>query len=313
MNIIDLTKDVCSITDVGLVRKVNEDNCFHLETINGYLFVVCDGIGGHVGGATASSIAVTSMVNFFSKEKYSNLKEALTDAIVFSNREILNVVAEKPELKGMGTTICVALINDDKVWFAHVGDSRIYLYNNQMQQLHRLTKDHSVVQALVDKGEITDAEAETHPQRNRILKALGIKNEIHPDVCNMPLLPANGDIILLCTDGLTSMVSDNVLQHVLKQDLPLQEKGKRLRHLANEAGGNDNITLQLMKISNCPHKQSVFESKNDTSCEQNVIENDNSENVKFEKKNRRKLRNLILLTGIILLALGALIIIKYFV
>ena len=312
MSIVDLTKDVFSITDVGLKRKGNEDSCSYLQTINGFLFVVCDGIGGHVGGATASTVAVNSTVDFFNKEKYKNLKQALIDSIVYSNRKILDVVAEKPELKGMGTTICILLIHEDKVWFAHVGDSRIYLFNSCEQKLHRLTKDHSVVQALVDKGEILESEAESHPQRNRILRALGIKQEVHPDVTNSPLLPATGDIFLLCTDGLSCMVNDETLQQILTTNISLQEKGTSMLHLANQSGGVDNITIQLVQISNSPHQQTGCVCNNvevqDEPAEKTVC----NENLPQKKRTKSKLKPILLISGIVLLALGAFFLLKLF-
>jgi protein phosphatase len=326
MNIIDFSKDVYSVTDVGLVRKANEDNCAYQETINGFLFVVCDGMGGHVGGAKASSIAVNSIVDFFSKEKYTNFKKALTDAITYANLEILYKVAENPELTGMGTTACIVLINDDQVWFAHVGDSRIYLYSNQKQQLYRLTKDHSIVQTLVDTGEITEADAERHPQRHRILKALGMKSVLQATVCEMPLLPANDDIILLCTDGLSCMVNDTVLQHTLEQNLSLQEKGDQMLKLAKQEGGIDNITIQLVNVSNSTHTISIFESKNNSSLlpivnenikneniENENVKNENIENVCPKKKIGKKLWIIFLILGIVLLALGAFFVKKYLV
>ncbi|MCL2650260.1 MAG: Stp1/IreP family PP2C-type Ser/Thr phosphatase [Candidatus Azobacteroides sp.] len=261
MNLIDFHKDAFWITDVGLVRSANEDNCYAAETPNGFLFVVCDGMGGHVGGAEASTIAVKSIVDFFTK-KHIVVRQALTEALAFANKQILSVAAERPELKGMGTTACVLLLQDDKAWYVHIGDSRIYLFCNKQQQLHRLTKDHSVVQGLVDQGIICEAEAEHHPDKNRILKALGIHEEIQPEVCVMPVLPAKGDIFLICSDGLSGMVSDEVLQHILKQKIPLQEKGVNMLSLSKQAGGTDNITIQLIQVSNSPHKRSIFESKN---------------------------------------------------
>jgi len=326
MNIIDLNKDVCSLTDTGLVRKANEDNCSFQETINGFLFVVCDGMGGHVAGAKASSIAVNNIVEFFSKEKYTNIKQALEDAITSANLQILYAVAENSELKGMGTTVCVVLVNDAQVWFAHVGDSRIYLYNNQQQRLYRLTKDHSIVQSLVDSGEITEAEAEKHPQRNRILKALGMKSVLQATVCDMPLLPVTGDVILLCTDGLTCMVSDATLLQILKENTTIQEKGEQMLSLAIKAGGIDNVTLQLVQVSNSPHQQSVFESKNVPPREPVVNENEkaemvnndnekndneNKENVPIEKKKRKKSWIIFLILGLVLIAVGAFLVKNY--
>ena len=302
MYLIDFNNDVYSVTDVGLVRKANEDSCYNAETPNGFLFVVCDGMGGHVGGARASSIAVNSIVEFFTKEKYAIIQQALADALTFANSQILAAVAEDPELKGMGTTACVALLNEDKVWFAHVGDSRIYLFCNKQRQLHHLTKDHSVVQGLVDEGVITAAEAEHHPHKNRILKALGIKDDVQPEVCSMPVLPANGDVVLVCSDGLSGMVNDDILQYILEQKTPLQEKGENMLTMAKQAGGTDNITLQLIQISNSPHQNSVFESKNNIPAPEKPaarIEEYN-ENRDFVKKMGWDLKKIILI-GIIAL------------
>lgn len=262
MNLIDFNKDIYSVSDVGLVRKANEDNCYAAETPNGFLFVVCDGMGGHVGGARASAIAVNSIVNFFTKEYYAVVGQALEDALNFSNSQILAVAAEQPELKGMGTTACIVLLRDDKAYFAHIGDSRIYIYCDKQQQLHRLTKDHSIVQGLVDQGVISEAEAENHPNKNRILKTLGIKNDIQPDICTTPVLPAKDDVFLICSDGLSGMVNDELLQHILEQKVSLQEKGDNMLTFAKQAGGTDNITLQLIHINNSPHANSVFVSKN---------------------------------------------------
>jgi protein phosphatase len=312
MNIVDLTKDVFSVTDVGLKRKENEDSCSYLKTINGYLFVVCDGIGGHIGGATASSIAVSSTVDFFNKEKYTNLEQALIDSIVFSNRNILNAVVEKPELKGMGTTICILLVHEDRVLSAHVGDSRIYLFNSCEQKLHRLTKDHSVVQALVDKGEISESEAESHPQRNKILRALGIKQAVHPDVINAPLFPATGDIFVLCTDGLSCMVNDDILQQILTTNISLYEKGTSMLLLANQAGGVDNITIQLVQISNSPHQQSGCICNNVEVQEDQMGKTVCNENFPQNMRAKSKLKTILLISGIVLLALGTLILLKLF-
>ena len=320
MSIVDLTKDVFSVTDVGLKRKENEDNCSYLQTINGDLFVVCDGIGGHIGGATASSIAVNSTVDFFNKEKYTDIKQALFDSIVYSNQKILDAVEENPDLKGMGTTICILLIHEEKAWFAHVGDSRVYLFASCEQKLHRLTKDHSIVQALVDKGEITETEAENHPQRNRILRALGIKLEVHPDVTRVPILPANGDIFLLCTDGLSCMVNDEVLQQILTTNVSLQEKGASMLLLANQSGGVDNITIQLVHISNSPLQQQPCCTKINDGEQENSTDNQDAsidkcvcnENLPPKKRTKSRCKTILLISGIVLLALGVLILLKLF-
>lgn len=254
--------DVFSSSVRGNVRKQNEDSCGVFEVPNGKLYVVCDGMGGHAGGATASKIGVDSIANYFQQAKYPDVKLALADALEYANLQIIDAANEMPSLKGMGTTACVLLIQGDEAWIAHCGDSRIYLYCAEQQWLHRITKDHSYVQGLVDQGIITDAEAESHPNKNRILKALGIKPDCKPTVCEQPILPANGDTFLICSDGLSGMVNDEQLQYVLQQDGTILNKGQMMIQLALQAGGVDNITTQLIKISDSPHAHSVFVSKN---------------------------------------------------
>lgn len=254
--------DVFSSSVRGNVRKQNEDSCGVFEVPNGKLYVVCDGMGGHAGGATASKIGVDSIANYFQQAKYPDAKLALADALEYANLQIIDAANEMPSLKGMGTTACVLLIQGDEAWIAHCGDSRIYLYCAEQQWLHRITKDHSYVQGLVDQGIITDAEAESHPNKNRILKALGIKPDCKPTVCEQPILPANGDTFLICSDGLSGMVNDEQLQYVLQQDGTILNKGQMMIQLALQAGGVDNITTQLIKISDSPHAHSVFVSQN---------------------------------------------------
>jgi len=253
---------ILSATDIGLVREINEDSCGTAETPNGILCVVCDGMGGHVGGAEASKIAVNCIIQYFGKETYTDVKQALKDALDFANMQIIGTASEHHELRGMGTTACVVLVQHNSVWLAHVGDSRIYLYVAKEKHLYRLTKDHSYVQGLIDQGIIYEEEAENHPDKNRILKALGIKEDLQADIAKNPMLPAKDDIILICSDGLSGMVSDKQIQQILSDKTDLQEKEPALMSAAKSAGGTDNITFQLIKISDSPHKKSVFESKN---------------------------------------------------
>jgi len=261
MGLIDFSKDTFALTDVGLVRKANEDNHGSCQTPNGFLFVVCDGMGGHAGGATASRIAVDSIIDFFNRKQYPIIQQALADSLNFANSQILGTAAQNPNLAGMGTTACVVLLQGDKVWYAHVGDSRIYRFCNSQQRLYRLTKDHSVVQGLIDNGVITEAQAEHHPNKNQLVRSLGIKMELQPEVCRSPVSPANGDLFLICSDGLYGMTGDEVLQHILGQNISLQEKGANMLTIAKQAGGADNITLQLINITKSPHSTSVFDNK----------------------------------------------------
>ncbi len=246
---------------IGNVRTAQEDSHdVALQTPNGQLFVVCDGMGGHVGGKQASSIAVRSIIEYFNKEKYSNPKLALAEALQFANMQILGYANEHPELRGMGTTACIVLLRDYEAYIAHVGDSRIYLYLGKEKQLHRITKDHSYVQTLVDAGLITDEEAEHHPNKNRILKALGIKQDLSPTID--VVCPKKGDVFMICSDGLCGMVPDYTMRNVLMQKISLESKGETLIRLALEAGGLDNITLELVRITNSSSSKSVFRSYN---------------------------------------------------
>lgn len=255
---------------IGNVRKAQEDSHgMRLGTPNGDLFVVCDGMGGHVGGAMASRIAVDSIVEYIGKEHYATPVAALDGALQFANMQILGYANEHPEYRGMGTTACIVLIRDTDVWIAHVGDSRIYLYLGKEKKLHRITKDHSFVQTLVDAGEITDEEAEHHPNKNRILKALGIKPELYPtfNFEDKPIFVKNGDIFLICSDGLSGMIPDSTIECVLGEKLTLQERGDKLIELAMQGetvqpGGQDNCTVELIEIDQAVGKESVFHSYN---------------------------------------------------
>jgi protein phosphatase len=258
----ELKIEILSATDVGLVRKANEDSYGAAETPNGSLCVVCDGMGGHAGGAEASSIAVNCIIQYLNKETYPDVRQALQEALHFANLQIIGTASEHPELRGMGTTACVLLLQNNCAWLAHVGDSRIYLYTAKEKQLHRLTKDHSYVQGLIEQGIIYEEEAENHPDRNRILRALGIKEDLQAEIAEHPVFPATDDIFLLCSDGLSSMVSDTQIQKILSEKTALHEKETALMSAAKSAGGTDNITFQLVKINQSPHKKSVFKSQN---------------------------------------------------
>jgi protein phosphatase len=268
--------EIISATDVGLVRSRNEDSCGTAETPNGTVCVVCDGMGGHAGGQEASRTAVDCIIQHLSRERYADIHLAMRDALDFANMQILGAAAEHPELQGMGTTACVVVFQEDKAWIAHIGDSRIYLFVAKEKRLHRLTKDHSYVQGLVDQGIIFADEAENHPDKNRILKALGIKEDISPDIPENPVLPAKGDIFLVCSDGLSGMVADKEIEAILantgkgiagqaRNDASfLKAKEIALMSAAKAAGGTDNITFQLARISESPHRKSVFEDLSPT-------------------------------------------------
>jgi serine/threonine protein phosphatase PrpC len=248
-----------SLTDVGRVRSANEDNMGERQTPNGHLFVVCDGMGGHVGGATASAIAVNSIIEYFERETYDNIILAIDRALSFANEQIYASALSNPDLKGMGTTAVVLVVRGEECFIGHVGDSRIYLRSDG--KLNRITKDHSFVQTLVDSGIIRDDEAENHPKKNQILQALGIASEVKGTVCQAPILPKAGDLFMLCSDGLNGMVTDRDLEKILEED-NLDVATINLITAANNAGGNDNITASLVLIEESVHSASQFQHFN---------------------------------------------------
>ena len=235
---------------VGQVRKANEDNCGHASTENGELFVVCDGMGGHVGGATASDIGVRSIIEFISRNKMEDKRVLLAEALKFANMQIFGRASEDATLKGMGTTACIVLIDGDNIWLAHVGDSRIYLYSAADKFLYRVTKDHSFVQGLVDSGQLDDRDAENHPQKNIIMRALGIKEDVKPEVAPEPMHCAKGDIIMICSDGLSGMIDDVHIEKKIRENkADLADLCQQLIDDANTPDkGKDNITCQLIRI-----------------------------------------------------------------
>ena len=280
------------LSDVGRVRAENEDYYGSMETPNGSIIIVCDGMGGHVGGKEASTTAVENMLSYMSNKKYSNPILALNNSIIFANSQINKKANDNPELQGMGTTVVALLIQDENIFIAHVGDSRIYLLSDK--KLHRITKDHSVVQQMVDRGIITPEEAETHSAKNQILKALGIEDNVEPTLSDEPILAKKDDIFLLCSDGLSDMVDDTVIHKVLTDNaLNLEQKAELLIQLALEAGGKDNVTVELVKIIESLHTKNKFVSfsYNQTQKEttdKNLIENNNEHNKNIEKNDEFK-------------------------
>jgi serine/threonine protein phosphatase PrpC len=235
-------------TDVGNLRTQNEDYLGYFDTLNGHIFLVCDGMGGHVGGSTASQLAVSSIRNLAQQTLYPDTPGFIEKAIQYANSQIYKEAQTNPELRGMGTTCVMIVIRGNAVYYGHVGDSRLYYHS--MGRLHRLTTDDSFVQELVNRGMITDDEARTHPRRNEILKALGTHPTVEVSVGVQPIIPFKDDIFLLCTDGLNGPLSDNQIEEVLNQPLNIQHKALQLVQMANHLGGEDNITVQLVEFFN---------------------------------------------------------------
>ena len=201
-----------SITDVGMVRQVNQDYVYTTDNPIGplpNLFVVADGMGGHKAGDYASKYTVEVMKRELAQSEEKDVEKALVSAIEKANREIIKKASEDEHLKGMGTTVVAATIVEHMMYFANVGDSRLYLIN---QGITQLTKDHSLVEEMVRLGGIKPEEAKHHPDKNIITRAIGAKNNVDVDFYEHRL--KRGDIILMCTDGLSNMVEDEELFHI---------------------------------------------------------------------------------------------------
>lgn len=232
--------DYAALTDRGLVRSDNEDAWSISKELG--LFLVADGMGGRAGGEVAARCAVESIPVRLAAVTPS--LEALRKTIVDVNSEIYRMSQRRPELAGMGTTLCSLLIQKEEALIAHVGDSRIYRLRNQ--QLQQLTVDHSLLSELLALGGLTAEESTSFPYKHILTKALGTQSTVVPECQVFPLV--DGDLFLLCTDGLTNSVTDSELSAILAQNISLTERGEALIALANERGGIDNTTVLLVHI-----------------------------------------------------------------
>ena len=240
---------IAGLTDVGRARTQNEDNLIEFDSPNGYVVAVCDGMGGENGGATASDLAVTIIKDILTNNTFSTPQEAIVKACSAANQGILHRASSRPELGGMGSTCVIAIIQNDLIYYGWIGDSRIYYYTPN-QGLEQLSKDQSYVQTLVDNGEITPEEAECHPRKNEILNALGIEEMTPPVICQEPIPVNAGGTLMLCSDGLSGMVPNFTIERVLSQrEKTPSQRCEQLINLANEAGGLDNITVQIIECS----------------------------------------------------------------
>ncbi|MGQ9862885.1 MAG: Stp1/IreP family PP2C-type Ser/Thr phosphatase [Bacteroidia bacterium] len=245
----DLRYRAATASDVGLRRKVNEDRVAHLQLgPQSALFLVCDGMGGHNAGEKAAEIAIHQVYDYFvqhfTEEKFS--QGFLEDAIQYANHAIFLASQSHPALHRMGTTLVAAVWLRDHVYYAHIGDSRLYLYRDH--HLQSLTKDHSFVQYLIDQGILTPEEAAFHPHRHAILRAMGLEAFAEIEVAPQPLKVQNGDILLLCTDGLTNMVEELAITHILASPQHVEEKATHLISEANRMGGYDNISVVVVEF-----------------------------------------------------------------
>ena len=237
---------IFSATDVGQKRKMNQDYVFVSGEPVGNLpnlFVVADGMGGHNAGDYASSHGVQTLVREIRNDEDYNPVKVIRYAIETANTEILERARMDETLEGMGTTMVVCTVVGQYAYVANIGDSRLYVVQDQIRQV---TRDHSLVQEMVRMGEIAPEEARNHPKKNIITRALGAETSVDVDFFDLKLEP--GDIILMCSDGLTNMVEDSKIEEiVLNRDTDLREKGEALVKEANSNGGKDNIAIVLIE------------------------------------------------------------------
>jgi PPM family protein phosphatase len=244
----NLIFEVGSHTNPGNVKEHNEDEIAYFETVNGDIWVVCDGVNGEQGGAAlAAKLATKSIGEYFQNKKYSNPLNALNNSILYANHQVYSHVEKNKHLLGMATTIVVILVRDDKMYYAYAGNSRIYI--RRKDKLQGLTKDHTIAQQLFDKGEITAEEAINHPKKDEVYNLLGVKKDFKFSTCKNPISLLEDDIILLNTDGLTNQVSEEEINKVISDpDVSIQHSSLQLVELANKAGGTDNTSLHLIRF-----------------------------------------------------------------
>src|SRR5579859_2718432 len=225
-------------TDTGRQRRDNEDSAFVREP----LFVVADGMGGAQAGEVASRMAIETFEQDLPEG--TSVEQSLAELVREANRRIHERARSEREHAGMGTTLTAAYLEDAGVAIAHVGDSRAYLLRDGT--LKRLTRDHSLVDELVQRGKLTEQQAAEHPQRSIITRALGPEPEVEVDTWTYPVRP--GDVLMLCSDGLTSMISEDDVAEILGGAPSLAQAGEELVGAANQAGGRDNITVVLFGV-----------------------------------------------------------------
>ncbi|MBO5183296.1 MAG: Stp1/IreP family PP2C-type Ser/Thr phosphatase [Bacilli bacterium] len=237
------------LTDTGKVRDHNEDSVTILKNAhNEYLLAVADGMGGHKAGEVASQMAINHITNRFKElEKLgekSNAVNWIREEVAQINKSIFEYTAIHEESKGMGTTFVAALITKDYLLFANVGDSSGFVIKGE--KLYRVTKPHTLVNLLVQSGELTEEEAEHHPRKNILMRALGANNPAEVDIFDVD---TDVDAIMLCSDGLTTMLNNTQIEKVLTGVGSLEEKVTKLIRKSNIRGGTDNISIACLAIN----------------------------------------------------------------
>lgn len=234
-----------SITDIGRKRKVNQDYVYTSENPVGNLpnlFIVADGMGGHNAGDYASKLTVETMVSEIEKSCERQPARIFERAISTANEVIRRQAALEPDMEGMGTTVVAATCVDGQLQIANVGDSRLYIVGKEIRQV---TRDHSLVEEMVRIGSISHEEARIHPDKNIITRAVGASDSVEADYFTVDM--DAGDVVLMCTDGLTNMLEDEEIRMILNGARDIVEKAQSLVEAANANGGKDNISVVLIE------------------------------------------------------------------
>lgn len=233
-------------TDIGSKRSMNQDDMYcNTEPVGSFqnLLIVADGMGGHRAGDYASRLCVETMVQSLEKSAHKTPVSLFEEAVTAANKAVFEESASHVEYEGMGTTVVACTLEENTLYIANIGDSRLYLIRDGIEQI---TDDHSLVEEMVKQGNITESEARIHPQKNIITRALGINEEVQADFFEIDV--EQGDVIMLCSDGLSNMIEDEDMEYIVKNSDTLQTAAESLVARANENGGNDNITVVLAEV-----------------------------------------------------------------
>lgn len=234
-----------ALTDVGRVRQENQDSVFICDSQIGILpnlYIVADGMGGHRAGEVASSSAIEAFVENVKNTSLKDILSVLQESVLAANAFLLEMSMETKAYEGMGTTMVIAVIDESSVYISNIGDSRLYLINEEIKQI---TRDHSLVQEMINIGELDKKSARSHKNKNVITKAVGTDINLTADFFDIEI--DNNDIILMCSDGLTNMIDDKGIHEIIKNEDASMSTVTRLVEKANENGGKDNISVILIK------------------------------------------------------------------
>jgi protein phosphatase len=250
--------DAYQVSDKGRARQENEDNTLIIRVSSAgsagaqerYFLALADGMGGHRGGEVASSLAVRKAAEYvfpaLSSPEERDWPALLDKSLKEANARIYGMACSDPSLEGMGTTLVCAIVSANRLYAANIGDSRMYLIDRERMDIRQITKDHSVVGELVESGGITKAEARNHPQRGRLTRSLGFHPSAEADIFSLE--PEPGTVVLLCSDGLTDVLTDAQIMDAVVSAADLKEAGCALVDAANNSGGPDNISVILLRI-----------------------------------------------------------------